>query len=137
MAVLHMMRRDGLSIDEVETLFETAKLKATFDELDSDGSGTIAADELSSALRKLGYNVPAKQCEALLKKVDQDNDGQVSFDEFVAFFGELACTPNKTPTAPIHRRHHFKPLPHLRVRPARLARLDHEPPHGPDRARRR
>ena len=58
-----------LSIDEVEQLFETAKLKATFDELDTDHSGTIAADELSDALKKLGYNVPDKQCKELLEKV--------------------------------------------------------------------
>ena len=50
---------------------------------DDEGS---EADELSRALKKLGYNMPSKQCEELLNKVDQDSDGQVSFDEFVAFF---------------------------------------------------
>jgi len=135
-----------LSIEEVAQLFEVAKLKATFEELDSDGSGSIAAAELSDALKKLGYRVPEKQCLELLKKVDTNNDGQVSFDEFVAFFefvpiaslgsiARLATTSPPSPPPPL------PPLPPRLVTTTVVATMTktttNKSPDGSSRARRR
>ena len=79
-------RSGHLSIDEVSTLFQTTQLRDTFNAIDEDGSGAIGADELSGALKKLGYNVSDQQCQELLRKVDQNADGSLTFDEFVQFF---------------------------------------------------
>ena len=76
----------SLTIDEVASLFESAKLAQTFEELDADGSGTIQSSELGSALQKLGYNLGERECAELLAKVDANRDGEVSFEEFRAFF---------------------------------------------------
>ena len=78
---------DGsLTLEEVSSLFEAAQLAKTFEELDADGSGSIAAGELSTALRRLGYRLSDDQCRELLAKVDANNDGEVSFEEFREFF---------------------------------------------------
>jgi len=76
----------SLSYDEFKLLFEEARLRSVFEELDADSSGRLDASELSLALRKLGYRMSPAQCKALLGKVDTDNDGQVTFTEFREFF---------------------------------------------------
>lgn len=78
---------DGtLTLSEVTSLFESAKLAHTFEELDADHSGSIQASELSSALKKLGYNLSDAKCSELMSKVDANHDGEVSFQEFLSFF---------------------------------------------------
>jgi hypothetical protein len=72
---------------ECAYLFETAKLKRIFEELDEDGSGTIDDGELTAAMARLGYkNLPRHKCQELLAMVDSDGNGLVDFDEFERFF---------------------------------------------------
>jgi Ca2+-binding EF-hand superfamily protein len=79
-------RSGKLSLQEVKALFVVAKLRAVFDDIDNDKSGSIQASELSGALEKLGYELSQAQCRQLLMKLDADQSGEVSFDEFRQFF---------------------------------------------------
>ncbi|KAH0724310.1 hypothetical protein KY284_000175 [Solanum tuberosum] len=65
---------------------------AAFSYFDQDGSGYITKDELQQACEKFGMsNIPI---EELMREVDQDNDGRIDYNEFVAMmqdtgFGEM------------------------------------------------
>ncbi|TMW83957.1 hypothetical protein EJD97_000360 [Solanum chilense] len=55
---------------------------AAFSYFDQDGSGYITKDELQQACEKFGMsNIPI---EELMREVDQDNDGRIDYNEFVA-----------------------------------------------------
>lgn len=68
---------------------EVEKARAAFAKYDSDGSGNIDAKEMSAVLADLGV-VNLKTDDPVLKSImdsaDVDDDGEVSFDEFLVFF---------------------------------------------------
>lgn len=81
--------KDGsgeLDYAEFVQLFGEANLQKTFSEIDVDGNGHIDVSELHQATRSLGFNVPQAQICLLLKKVDTDASGTVSYEEFRHFF---------------------------------------------------
>jgi Ca2+-binding EF-hand superfamily protein len=53
-----------------------------FQWFDRDGSGTIDAEELLRALRRLGFRTSVGMVDRLLRHVDADESGDVSFEEF-------------------------------------------------------
>ncbi|KAI3705282.1 hypothetical protein L1987_75517 [Smallanthus sonchifolius] len=69
-ATLHMSK-----IEKENHLF------VAFSYFDKDGSGYITADELQHACEEFGIDVPF---EELIQDVDQDNDGRIDYNEFVA-----------------------------------------------------
>ncbi|XP_071709665.1 calcium-dependent protein kinase 1-like [Rutidosis leptorrhynchoides] len=69
-ATLHMNK-----IEKENHLF------AAFSYFDKDGSGYITADELQHACEKFGIDA---RFEDLIQDVDQDNDGRIDYNEFVA-----------------------------------------------------
>ena len=50
--------------------------------LDEDGSGFIQGNELEQVVQLIGDNPSKSEAKDLLKWLDTDNDGQVSFEEF-------------------------------------------------------
>jgi calcium-dependent protein kinase len=59
-------------------------LELTFKAFDSDGSGKISADELMTIFLK-GHKDNAVNREAfekMIKEVDENGDGEISFQEF-------------------------------------------------------
>ena len=94
--------RDGsLSFDEfarkVAPLYQESStaLRRTFDFFDSDGSGTIEKRELEVVLTRLGVaSKGGRMQKEVLDKVftvaDTNQDGKVSFDEFLALFAHEA-----------------------------------------------
>ena len=54
-------------------------LRDAFCALDRDGNGVIPSSELRTRLRDLGIELTFDETRRILKKVDTDNDGQVSF----------------------------------------------------------
>lgn len=58
------------------------KLRAAFRNVDLDDGGSITADELFAAFRKLGRNLSKQQVRELAKTVDQDESGEIEFEEF-------------------------------------------------------
>ena len=64
-------------------------LKRAFDVFDQDGNGTIDRHELKQMMTKLKvvpHDVPDKVIEQLFGVADINNDGKISFDEFVNLF---------------------------------------------------
>jgi len=60
--------------------------QGTFDQLDKDQNGSVDCSELGIALELLDYKLSEAQIHALLQKVDKNQDGQISFEEFSRFF---------------------------------------------------
>ncbi|KAL6851928.1 hypothetical protein ACP4OV_020113 [Aristida adscensionis] len=57
-------------------------LFAAFQYFDKDGSGYIKSDELQQACNEFG--IEDVQLEDMIGEVDQDNDGRIDYNEFVA-----------------------------------------------------
>ncbi|MRB67424.1 hypothetical protein GH825_28940, partial [Bacillus thuringiensis] len=56
-----------------------------FDACDTDKSGKISCSELAKILKELGYADKSDEIAvAIVKEVDSNMDGQISFDEFKA-----------------------------------------------------
>ncbi|XP_071710347.1 calcium-dependent protein kinase 26-like [Rutidosis leptorrhynchoides] len=58
------------------------RLFAAFSYFDKDGSGYITLDELQQACKEFG--VDDVQLEEIIKEADQNNDGRIDYNEFVA-----------------------------------------------------
>lgn len=80
-AIKAMAEKVGAPVDEKAR----AELMETFDLFDSDGSGSIDANELGSVMSSLGVSLPPEELADLLKRMDVDGDGTVDKDEFVLF----------------------------------------------------
>uniref|UniRef100_A0A7C8Z8S8 2-alkenal reductase (NAD(P)(+)) n=1 Tax=Opuntia streptacantha TaxID=393608 RepID=A0A7C8Z8S8_OPUST len=58
------------------------ELSEAFDMYDQDKNGLISANELHLVLSRLGQHCTVQDCEKMIKTVDSDGDGNVSFEEF-------------------------------------------------------
>ena len=85
-----------------------AELREAFDIFDTDGSGTMDADELEMAVNGLGYSPSAAELQLMLSEADTDNSGEIDFEEFVVavtsgragdFFSGMLGSPG-APVAP-------------------------------------
>ncbi len=70
-------------------LINEDRLREVFNLFDVDGSGTITADEIKKLLGGKGnagtgdaIDVDDNEWEQILKEVDEDNNGEISFEEF-------------------------------------------------------
>ncbi|MQL86843.1 hypothetical protein Taro_019379 [Colocasia esculenta] len=70
-ATLHLNK-----IEREDNLF------AAFSYFDKDGSGYITQDELQQACREFG--IDDIHLDEIIQEVDQDNDGRIDYNEFVA-----------------------------------------------------
>lgn len=61
---------------------EIQMYKGMFDEFDADGGGSICVDELHSLVRKLGYTPLRQTIKDFMEQVDDDESGELDFDEF-------------------------------------------------------
>jgi Ca2+-binding EF-hand superfamily protein len=59
-----------------------AELRSTFNRFDADQNGCITADEVEDLMKFL--KVPVQARAQFLAQIDQDGDGLVTVDEFVA-----------------------------------------------------
>lgn len=60
---------------------------------DKDGSGTISKDEIKEALGGLDEKI----VEEIIKEVDANNDGEISFEEFEKMMNKMV-TVTQSPT---------------------------------------
>eukprot|EP01068_Selenidium_serpulae_P013992 Selendium_serpulae@DN6035_c0_g1_i3.p2 len=68
-------------------LLSRDRLRRAFDMFDSDQSGQISSKELAAMFGMVDFN--AEEWSSIMKETDTDNDGQVSFEEFVAMLSKL------------------------------------------------
>ncbi|GAX12791.1 hypothetical protein FisN_15Hh270 [Fistulifera solaris] len=64
-------------------------LVKAFHESDADKSGSLNLDEVRQLMHRMDPNFPIEEIVALLKFVDVDEDGQVSFEEFRRLFRQF------------------------------------------------
>ena len=64
-----------------------AEMRAMFDSIDADGSGTLSVEELESYLGGLGYG--EDEIEDFVMEVDSDFSGCISWEEFRAVAGRF------------------------------------------------
>ncbi|MBA0644953.1 hypothetical protein Goklo_013118 [Gossypium klotzschianum] len=84
-ATMHMNR-----MDREEHLYRA------FQHFDKDNSGYITIEELEQALREYGMH-DGKDIKEIISEVDNDNDGKINYDEFVAMMrrGNPEANPKK------------------------------------------
>lgn len=61
---------------------EEVVMRKAFDLFDFNGDGKISASEIHVVLKRLGEKYTMGKCIAMVKAVDIDGDGFVSFEEF-------------------------------------------------------
>ena len=75
-------------VDTAKTYFDsnapTVVLKSLFSKYDTDGSGQLNKNELKVLFQE-DFGFTKEQCEVYSLLLDKDGNGQVSFDEFVAW----------------------------------------------------
>ena len=66
-------------------MFRTAELRRIFLEYDSDGNGAVTMGEAHQILQRQMAFTP-KQSIELVRSFDKNNDGHLSYEEFVEFY---------------------------------------------------
>ena len=64
-----------------DNLLQEGKLKSAFEYYDKDGSGSISVDEIKDVLG-VGKNISHEVWDQVVLEVDENGDGEVSFEEF-------------------------------------------------------
>lgn len=59
------------------------ELREAFRLFDTDGSGSINAEELKKVMLNLGEKLSKEDLEEMIKEADMDGDGTVDYEEFV------------------------------------------------------
>eukprot|EP01095_Lingulamoeba_sp_RSL-Kostka_P001434 TRINITY_DN1200_c2_g3_i1.p1 TRINITY_DN1200_c2_g3~~TRINITY_DN1200_c2_g3_i1.p1 ORF type:complete len:203 (-),score=90.66 TRINITY_DN1200_c2_g3_i1:139-747(-) len=54
-----------------------------FEDFDKDGDGFITKDEIAQTMKKIGVQLTDKQIQDMINEADEDNDGVISYQEFV------------------------------------------------------
>jgi len=73
-----------------------AHVEQFFREADTDGSGFLTVQELTSVLQKKGYKVKnAQEIEKMFHAMDVEGDKKVSFDEYMQAMGQRPATEHK------------------------------------------
>lgn len=75
-------------------LIDIGKLEAAFSEFDIDGNGFIDTDELKKVL-VVEDDMDDYIMQKIIKQVDKDGDGQISFEEFKSMMYLTASQPSK------------------------------------------
>lgn len=66
------------------------QMRAVFDEIDSDSSGSISESELMDALKIFGLRVTKNSAKRILKTIDKDGNGSIEWQEFSEFFSRVS-----------------------------------------------
>jgi len=71
---------------DVQSFLSESRLKAVFNQFDTDSSGKITEENIVLAMQKLGKEIARKEVHAMILKHDRTGDGMLNFDEFKAIF---------------------------------------------------
>ncbi|XP_060528053.1 troponin C, isotype gamma-like [Cylas formicarius] len=61
---------------------QLSMLKTTFDAFDVDKKGYIGTDMIGTIMDMLGTQLAGRELEAVISEIDEDGNGEVSFEEF-------------------------------------------------------
>lgn len=65
-----------------KNLLSNKKLETAFQMFDKDGSGYISGDEIKEIFQ-FGHNLDQNQIQQIIKQVDANSDGLISYKEFL------------------------------------------------------
>lgn len=68
------------------------EMREAFMVFDRDKSGSVSASELKHVMNNLGEQVTNEEVEEMIKEADADNDGELSFDDFLQFIQSKGLT---------------------------------------------
>jgi Ca2+-binding EF-hand superfamily protein len=74
----------------------SAGIEQFFREADTDNSGYITVQELSSLLQRKGYKVTDAQVKSMFNSIDVEGDEKVSYDEYLQGMGQRPATDHKS-----------------------------------------
>ena len=60
------------------------QIQMAFEMLDTDKKGKITFSDLKKVAKELGENITDQELHEMINEADQDNDGEISFEEFVS-----------------------------------------------------
>jgi Ca2+-binding EF-hand superfamily protein len=63
---------------------EERGFREIFNLVDRDKGGSISKEELAQLMNTLGINASPQELELMINEIDQNNDGEIQFEEFVA-----------------------------------------------------
>jgi calmodulin len=63
---------------------QKSDLREIFELVDLDRSGSISNEELHQLMRMLGMQVTMEDVTVMVSEIDENNDGAIQFDEFLA-----------------------------------------------------
>ena len=87
--IIKLIDKNGDGLIDFEE-FRSLKTQQ-FDELslfkvfDADGDGLISKEEVKEVYRKLGETISEEVLTEMIGELDVNQDGQISFEEFIAF----------------------------------------------------
>jgi Ca2+-binding EF-hand superfamily protein len=61
-----------------------AKLKEDFKKMDVDGNGVVTREDLLQKAKDIQYFLCEEELESTIQSLDEDGDGKISLEEFVA-----------------------------------------------------
>jgi Ca2+-binding EF-hand superfamily protein len=76
----HLLKRIKQGAERFKSLQEFCRY--IFNKMDTDGSGTLNFHELSAGLIEMGIEITNKEKHELMKRLDDDADGEIAFEEF-------------------------------------------------------
>ena len=62
------------------------ELEAAFKKYDADGNGFLTMDELQGVMSNVGRHMSRNEIRSMIQSLDSNNDGKISFDEFIKLF---------------------------------------------------
>jgi Ca2+-binding EF-hand superfamily protein len=62
------------------------ELLGAFKKFDTDGNGYITTKELNDVLSRMGRHLNRNEVEAMIRSIDRNGDGKISFEEFCGLF---------------------------------------------------
>ena len=66
-------------------LMQRSKARQQFAKYDTDGSGSISVEEMKLVFEeRTGRKLDMKEVKQMLKEMDEDDDGKINYDEFLA-----------------------------------------------------
>ena len=73
-----------------------AEYKEAFDMFDKDGSGTISVTEIVKIMKNYGNPMSKEEIQNMIKDIDTDGDGELTFEEFVTLMQKQVSEVDET-----------------------------------------
>jgi len=81
---------------------QLGRFREVFEIFDADKSGAICIKELGVVMRALGQEADDEELEDIMKEFDENNDGVISFNEFVEIMKERIKTHEEEQEHELH-----------------------------------